>query len=71
MSQEFDNNVLDIDKQKGFYPYKYMSDSEKFKENLPTIEKLYSPLTYRKITEKEYKHVFNVSKRFEMKTMKG
>ena len=29
MSQEFDNNVLDLVKQKGFYPYEYMADSEK------------------------------------------
>ena len=34
LSQEFDNNVLDLLKQK-FYPYKYMSDFEKFKEQLP------------------------------------
>ena len=26
LSQEFDNNVLDLAKQKGFYPYEYMSD---------------------------------------------
>ena len=30
LSQEFDNNVLDLVKQKGFYPYKYTSDFEKF-----------------------------------------
>ena len=29
LSQEFDNNVLDLVKQKGFYPYKYMSDLRK------------------------------------------
>ena len=32
LSQEFDNNVLGLVKQKGFYPYEYMSDFEKFKE---------------------------------------
>ena len=31
-SQEFDNNVLDIVKQKGFYPYECMSNFEKFKQ---------------------------------------
>ena len=31
LSQEFDNNVLDLVKQKELYPYKYMSDFEKFK----------------------------------------
>ena len=34
MSQEYNNNILDLLKQK-FYPYKYMSDFEKFKEQLP------------------------------------
>ena len=32
LSQEFDNNVLDLVKQKGFYSYEYMRGSEKFKE---------------------------------------
>ena len=31
LNQEFDNNVLDLVKQKGFYPYKYMTSFEKFK----------------------------------------
>ena len=35
LSQEFDNNVLDQVKQKGFYPYQYMCDFEKFKQELP------------------------------------
>ena len=30
--QEFDNNVLDLLKQKGFYPYEYMSDFKNFEE---------------------------------------
>ena len=33
LNQEFDNNVLDIVKQKGFYPSEYMSDFENLKEN--------------------------------------
>ena len=32
-SQEFENNILDLVKQKGFYPCEYMSDFEKFKKN--------------------------------------
>ena len=28
-SQEFENNELDLVKQKGFYPYEYISDSKK------------------------------------------
>ena len=31
--QEFDKKKLDLVKQKGFYPYEYMTDFEKFKEN--------------------------------------
>ena len=36
LSQEFDNNVLDLVKQKRFYPYEYMNHFEKFKEQLPS-----------------------------------
>ena len=59
-SQEFDNNVLDLVKQKGFYPHEYMSDLEKFKEQLPSKEKFYSYLTDKKISKKEYEYVLNV-----------
>ena len=45
LSQELDNNVLDLAKQKGFYRYEYMSDFEKFKEDLPSKEKFYSSLS--------------------------
>ena len=31
LSQEFDNNVLNIRKQKGFHFFKYICDFEKFK----------------------------------------
>ena len=34
LSQEFDNKVLELVKQKRFYPYDYMSDFEKFKEEI-------------------------------------
>ena len=54
MSQEFDKNVLDLVKQKGFYLYEYMSDFQKFKEESPSKEKFYSSLTDRKITGKEF-----------------
>ena len=69
-SIEFDNNVSDLVKQKGFYLYKYMSDFQKFKEELPRKEKFYSSLTGKKIRDKEYKHVLDVWKKFELKTMK-
>ena len=60
LSQEFDNNALDLVKQKGFYPYEYMSNFEKFKEQLPNKEKCYSSLTGKTASGKEYEHVFKV-----------
>ena len=69
-SQEFDNKVLDLVKQKGFYPYKYMSDFEKFKEQLSSKEKFYSLLTGKKISDTEYEHVLKLWNKFEMKAMK-
>ena len=47
LSQEFDNNVLDLFKQKGFYPYEHMSHFEKFKEELTNKEEFHSSLTGR------------------------
>ena len=36
LSEEFDNNnVLDLVKQKRYYPYENISNSEKFKEEIP------------------------------------
>ena len=60
MSQEFDNNVLYLVKQKGYYPHEYMSDFEKFKEQLPSKEKFYSSLTGKKNCDKEYDFVLKV-----------
>ena len=48
-----------------------MTASEKFKEELPSKEKFYSSLTYRKITGEEYEHILNVWYKFEMKTIKN
>ena len=70
LSQELDNNVLDLAKQKGFYPYEYMSDFEKFKQKLRRKEKFHSSLTDRKITDKKYELVLIVWNKFEMKTIK-
>ena len=39
LSKEFDNNVLDLVKQKLFYPDEYMSKLENFKEQLTSKEK--------------------------------
>ena len=50
LNQEFYINVLDLVKQKGSYPYEYMTDFKKFKEKLPSKEKFYSSLTGKKIS---------------------
>ena len=39
LSQESDTKVLDLVKQKGFYPYEYMSSFKNFKEKLASKKK--------------------------------
>ena len=70
LSQEFDPKLLDLVKQKWFYPHDYMSHHERFKKQLPNKEKIYSLLTDRKNSDKEYEHILQVSNKFEIKTMK-
>ena len=70
MSQEFDSNVLDLAKQKGFFPYEYMADFKKFKEELSSKETFYSLLTSKTVSDKEYDHALKVWNKSEMKTMK-
>ena len=60
-------NVLDLVKQKRFYPYKYMREFEKFKEELPSTETFYSSLTDIKVGGKNYEHAVKVLNAFEMK----
>ena len=40
LSQEFDNSVMDLVKQKGFCPYEYMSDFESLKKNYVAMRSL-------------------------------
>ena len=47
-----------------------MSDSEQFKEQLPSKGNFYSSLTGRKVTDKEHRHALYVWNNFEMETMK-
>ena len=60
LSQEFNSNVRVLARQKGFYPYEYMNNFEKFKGQLTSKEKFYSSLISKKITDKEYQHVLKV-----------
>ena len=70
LSQKFDDKVLDLVKQKEFYPYENMSYFKKFQGELPSKEKLYSSLTGKNISDEEYEHVFMVWNTSQMKTMK-
>ena len=54
------NNVLDLVTKKGFYPFEYMTDFEKFNEKLPSKERLYSSLTAKKTNDKENDHALKV-----------
>ena len=49
LRQEFDNNISDLLKQKGFYLYEYISDFEKCKQELSSKENLYSLLAGKNI----------------------
>ena len=47
-----------------------MTDFEKFKGQLPSKEKFYSSLIGKKISDKEYDHVYKIWNKFEMKMIK-
>ena len=58
-------------KQKGFYPYEYMNTEKKFKDTkLPPRKAFYSKLSGKGISEKNYKHAWNVWNTFKMETFK-
>ena len=58
-------------KQKGFYPYEYMDNVERFKENKPPPQKaFYSKFNNKKIKEKNYNHVLNVWDALKMENLK-
>ena len=52
LSQEFDKEKSHVVKQKGFYPYEYTTDFEKFKEKLPSKDRFYNSLTSKKLMTK-------------------
>ena len=61
MSQKFDSKVLDLLKQKVFYPYDvHMYDFEKFKQRLPSKEKFCCSLANKKIISNEYEDVLKI-----------
>ena len=53
-----------------FYPCEYTDRFRKFRERLPIKENIYSLLTGKIISNREYEHVIKIWNTFEMKTMK-
>ena len=71
ISKYYTPEEVELIKQKGFYPYEYMNTEEKFNDTeLPPREAFYSKLSGRGISEKDYKHAWNVWHTFKMKTFK-
>ena len=71
ISKYYTSEEVELIKQKGFYPYEYMDKVEKFNDPTPPPrEVFYSKLSGRGISEKDYKHVWNVWHTFKMKTFK-
>ena len=71
ISKYYTPEEVELIKQKGFYPYEYMDTEEKLNDTKPPPpQAFYSKLSGRGITEKNYKHVWNVWNTFKMKTFK-
>jgi len=62
---------LNLMKQKGIYPYDYMSSFEKFDETqLPFKEDFYGILNDEHVTDKQYQHAEKVWHTFKVKNMR-
>ena len=68
MCEEFRNEFLELEKQKGVYPYEYMDSFKKFSENkLPDTCKFFkSSLEDECISERDYSHAISVWNVFKM-----
>ncbi|GBM80045.1 hypothetical protein AVEN_202552-1 [Araneus ventricosus] len=66
--KHFPEDKIDLITRKGVYPYDYMDSEEKYKETeLPPKEAFYNRLNECDISDKDYKHVQNVWKSFNIK----
>ena len=69
-NEVFKDEKFRLMKQKGVYPYDYMSNFDKFNETqLPTKDEFYSQMNNTHITDEEYSHAQNVWNTFNLKTM--
>ena len=61
LSEEFSGELLELVKQKGVYPYKYINSFKKFSENkIPDRSKFFSSLKDEHISEKDYLKANNI-----------
>ena len=70
LNQEFDSEVLELVKQKGFYPYEYMIIFEKFKEGPSIKDKFDSSLTGKRSNDNNYEYVFKFGTNLKWKLWK-
>ena len=69
LSKEFGDDLLELVKQKGVYPFQYMSNFKKFSEDtLPNRYESFSTLK-DECSEKDYLHAFIVWNMFQINTM--
>ena len=65
-----DENKFKLMKQKGIFPYDYIDSHDRFLETqLPPIEKFYSILSQRNISEEDYNHAVNVCREFNIQNL--
>ena len=70
LSEKFNGELLELVKEKGVYPYKYIGSFEKFSENkLPDKSNFFSSLKDECISEKDYERANNIWNAFKMNSM--
>jgi hypothetical protein len=65
MKMNFTADELELICKKGFYPYEFMDNIDKFEyPTLPSKDKFYSSLSLKDISDDDYKHALNVYNKF-------
>ena len=68
ISEAFKNEQFKLMKQKGVYPYDYLSSFDKFNEKQLPKKGFYSILNNEHISDKDFTHDKNVSRTFNLKS---
>ena len=67
----YNDRTVELSKQKGVFPYEYISSIESLQEEcLPAIEEFYSKLNGKNITNEEYSRANEIWQEAECKTLK-